>query len=406
MANQPTAQRSSNKAIPLNVAIGIDKASSRRAYLIIAEQFEQQHANININLMFMKTKTLKKQLPSMLKRSGTVDVVVWQTGERINQYIRQNLVLPLTELWRQQDLNKIFTADMRNVVTHQNQIYSLPLYYSQWFFLYNKALFNKLKLEVPTNWPEFINILNVLKINDIPPIAIGSKEPWFVSIWFEYLNLRINGLNFHNAFIKGQVPATSDEIIQVFKYWQDMLTNGYFFHGYDIRDYLPLIYRQQAGISLVNSNVESFIPPDVKEKIGYFNFPLMDNQHGKIQVTPINVMFIAKLSQQQQAAKAFITFFSQKKVQEKLSRIIYVLPANLEVTMPKDSSQATVKHTIDNADGQSYFYDREVEQQYGKDNITLWNAFLDNRDIELTITKMEAARQSYLMRAGVRNDLN
>jgi len=54
--------------------------------------------------------------------------------------------------------------------------------------------------------------------------------------------------------------------------------------------------------------------------------------------------------------------------------------------------------SLNQAEGRTYFYDREVKKQYGQDNLEIWKAFLIKPDIKKTMIKMEQARINYLAR--------
>ena len=44
----------------------------------------------------------------------------------------------------------------------------------------------------------------MLKKNGITPITIGTKFLWTAGGWFDYLNLRINGYQFHMDLTAGK----------------------------------------------------------------------------------------------------------------------------------------------------------------------------------------------------------
>ena len=59
------------------------------------------------------------------------------------------------------------------------QIYSAPLGMSATSILYyNKALFDKHNVKVPTTWEEMMAAVKTFNDNGITPIALGNKAPW------------------------------------------------------------------------------------------------------------------------------------------------------------------------------------------------------------------------------------
>ena len=158
---------------------------------------------------------------------------------------------------------------------YNQQIYAIPFSRYQWGMLYNKMLFERLSLLPPKNWQQFIDLLTVLKSEKIIPIYVASKYSWEISAWFEFLNLRLNGYDFHQWFIKGKSPVDSTKIRLVFKYWQALIESGSFLvqKQSSLRDGLPYLYRELGGLMLAGSYVTAFIPPKNLDEIGFFSFP-------------------------------------------------------------------------------------------------------------------------------------
>jgi len=89
-------------------------------------------------------------------------------------------------------------------VTKQNQyaatyaidgnIYALPSVSFPELVYYNKSIFEELSLEVPTTWPQFIEVLQVIKANDkYIPYAMGGKDAWPNYPFNEFLPHSISG---------------------------------------------------------------------------------------------------------------------------------------------------------------------------------------------------------------------
>ena len=62
----------------------------------------------------------------------------------------------------------------------------------------------------------------------IEPFAIGTRDLWPAAAWFDYLDLRINGLAFHMALMDGRVPYTDPRVRAVFAAWRELLARNCF----------------------------------------------------------------------------------------------------------------------------------------------------------------------------------
>ena len=372
----------------------------RNAYYTMAYEFERLNPRVKVEFIIKSDTRYKAELPKMLEE-GTIDIANWHAGERLNHYIEQGLVLPITQLWSDDNFDREFTQKIKNIVTYEDDNWAIPTSFYQWGFYYKKSLLKEAKIKTPVDWKQFLEALATLKQHNITPIYIGSKNLWPIGNWFEYLNLRLNGLDYHRAFVKGEVSAFDKGIKEVLKYWHELIDSGYFFEkhqGRDLAEGFPLIYRGMAAMVLSGHMIESYMSEHVVEDIGFFPFPTINKDVAKIQVTPVNVMFIAKKSPNHELAKKFISFAANKNVQSKLNADLYQFPANKHSMVFGNSLLLSVMDSFNQADELTYFYDREVEKKYGQDNLTIWRDFLENPDIESTIAKMEKARLEYLAR--------
>jgi len=385
----------------LKVATSGLNSDNREAIYSVSHQFEQLNPGVKIQFIFQSDTKLKGGLSKLLKQQNAVDIVIWHSGERLNDFIEQDLVLDITELWNDKQLNNQFTSINKDIVMMNGQSWAIPISYYQWGIYYKKSLFKRLAISPPENWQQFVDMLTIIKQNNIAPIYIGSKNLWPIGAWFEYLNLRLNGLEYHNAFVRGEVSANSERIKEVLEYWKNLIDRDYFFEkhqGKDLADGFPFIYRELAAIILSGHMVKPYMDEQIIDDIGFFPFPKIKNNIANIQVTPVDVMFIAKSSVQQEWAKKLILFAANKDVQTAFNAKIKQFPVNKHSIISNSNLLKEMQTSLNQAEGRTYFYDREVKKQYGQDNLEIWKAFLIKPDIKKTMIKMEQARINYLAR--------
>jgi multiple sugar transport system substrate-binding protein len=371
----------------------------REALYDLTAQFQKINPDVRIEIILDSDSHLKNELTTLLKQQNMVDIVMWHAGERLNKLIEQDLVLPINDLWFDNELNHQFTSTNQNIVMLNGQVWAIPISYYQWGFYYKKSLFKRLSINPPDNWSEFVNALSIIKQQNITPIYIGSKNLWEIGIWFEYLNLRLNGLDFHNLFVQGEITAHSDGIKDVLTYWAKLIEKGGFFEkheGKDLTDSFPYIYREIAAITLSGYMIEPYMDEKILNDIGFFPFPKIKEDVANIQVTPVDVMFIAKSSAKQEWARKFILFASNANTQTTLNTKLNQFPVNKHSTVRDSKLLQQMLNSLNQAEGRTYFYDREVEKEYGQENLKIWKQFLINPDIEKTVIKMEQVRKHYL----------
>lgn len=389
----------------INIAVTGVNGISRNAYLLVEQAFIKENPGVSVNLMLYEAEHFKKNIVSILSKKNTVDVVAWQAGERLLKHARSGLILPITDLWQKNNYAKEFSASIVDGVSIDNQIYAIPIAYSVWGMFYNKVLFKQLNAIPPQTWQQFTHLLAKFKGHGVAPIAIGAKQPWFIANWFEYLNIRLNGLAFHQQFIQGKVSNQSPQIVGVLTYLQELAASGYFIEGYkqySFRDLLPLIYRKRAGVMLADSGIGIRIPKEIQDSIGFFTFPFIkqdDHDMKKnVQSAPANIVFIAKNAKNPALAKRFLTFFARADIQSLFSSTMVQLPANNLAVHGDNKFIHIAKESVVKASGLTLFFDREIEKQYGSELMDIWQNFLTTVDVTATANKMEQSRLRYLRR--------
>ena len=390
----------------LTIGVAGTNGVAREMVYFLATAFEKQTPNVKIRLIVREGESYKNDLQNMLEQEDGYDVAFWMAGERFNKYIRLDLVTPITDIWQSHQLSDNFSNNLNNAITFNKQIYAIPFSRYQWGMLYNKKLFDRLSLIPPNNWQQFIDVLGVLKTENVIPIYVGSKFNWEISAWFEFLNLRLNGYTFHQSFIKGESPVDSPQIRLVFKYWQELIESGYFIvkKQYNLREGLPYLYRELGGVMLAGSYFTAFVPPNKLNDMGFFSFPQMNTQIENVEIAPVDIVFIAERAKNKVLAKKFLVFLSSKYAQEKFNSGSHFLPANKLSEIPENEIFQAVQKSLNNVRKQTLFFDREAEDTFAQQNMAIWHDFInsptiDTENVEKTIKLMEEARLNLLSRS-------
>jgi multiple sugar transport system substrate-binding protein len=390
----------------LTVGVAGTNGVAREMVYSLAATFEKQTPNVKIRFIVREGESYKKDLRNMLEIDTGYDVAFWMAGERFYKYVRLGLVSPINDIWQSHQLGNNFADNLNGAITFNQQIYAIPFSRYQWGMLYNKKLFDRLSLVPPSNWEQFIDVLTVLKSEGIIPIYVGSKYSWQISAWFEFLNLRLNGYEFHQSFIEGKSPVDSPEIRLVFKYWQQLIESGYYVvqKEYDLREGLPYLYRGLGGVMLAGSYFTAFVPPKKLNNIGFFSFPQINPQIENVEIAPVDIVFMAERSKNKVLAQKFLVFLSSKFAQEKFNSGSHFLPANNSSEIPKDDIFHSVQQSLNNVSKQTLFFDREAEEKFAQQNMSIWlnyieTSTIDSSNIDKAIKKMEEARLSLLSRS-------
>jgi multiple sugar transport system substrate-binding protein len=396
---------SSQSLASITIAVLTDSPTERFNFSAIGDQFTAENPDIGLNVVAYRSPEYKILVSEWLVKRAGPDVFFWHGGERLKQFVRAGLVASLDDLWQDSAFSRQFTPALTDLVSYHDSKYAVPISYYHWGFFYKKSLFHRLGITAPKSWQDFLTICATLKQHNINPIAIGSKEPWTVAAWFDYLNLRINGNDFHQALLRGEIAFTDQRVIQVFEHWQRLLKNGYFLPGHEALNWneaLPFIFREMSGFTLIGNFAATRLPDSMQEEIGFFPFPPITRGIGQTEEAPTDVFFINAKTTNLAHAKRFMQFVARADVQEQYNNSAAGFPANINAETALNYFNAIGYELLKNADSLSQFFDRQTPDAFSTPAMALMTEFMLKMDVTATVNQLEMLRQQHLL--GKEND--
>ncbi len=385
-----------NSQTVIQVDAIINSGPQRVVYQQLAQRFQERNPSIKVKI-HPRDSNRHKKLMDIWEAQGTAsaDIVSWYAGNRMMRFIRPDLVEPITDLWAEYQLDDEFTPAMKDLVSYENEIYAIPFGYYQWGFYYTNALFQRLGLEPPTTWKELLAICETLKANQVYCFTIGAKDAWTVGGWFDYLNLRINGLEFHLDLMQGRLSFDQPKVQKVFQTWKDLLDKGYFQPKMANRDWkepLPFMYRERVGMMLTGNFVTTVIPEAQLRKFGFFRFPQIDPKIPYYEEAPTDVYMIPKSSPNKEAAKAFLAFLAEAKSQVFLNQALNLIAPNKNAEPSENEFIRVGTQTLQSAHGYSQYLDRDMEKEMADPALNAIVEFLKNPHVGQVVHRLEALR--------------
>jgi multiple sugar transport system substrate-binding protein len=386
----------------LKIGLLIGNSKQRNSYYNLAEQFNAQYPDISINYMVANDTSYKSKIEKWLTgQEEGPDVLYWQAGERLFSYVKQDLIEPIDDLWKQESWDESFAQGIKDTIIFKNVAYALPFAYYHWGFYYKKTLFNRLNIQTPTTWEELLNACDILKKNDIYPILIGSNNHWRTAGWFDYLNLRINGLSFYQKLMSGEIPYTNKKVIKVFIAWKELIERSCFFKYSEVlswQDSLPFLYRDLSGMILSGNFIEKQISPKHIQDFDFFRFPIINKDIPLYEVAPTDIFIIPKNSKNKKLAKLFLAFVGRPDIQTTLNQDLGYISPNIKSKINNNYFSNIGRSMLEDAKGVSQFYDRDTKKEMAIAGTNIFSLFLNNTDIEKTVEQLENARLSIFQR--------
>lgn len=238
-------------------------------------------------------------------------------------YVEGNLFTPLDDLLNG-ELKDKFVAGTTEAYAVNGKTYALPIEFNIAPIYYNKDLFEKNGLSVPTTYDEFKNVVKTLSDKGIAPIALGNKDRWTGSLWYMYLADRIAGQKTLADTISGSASFTDPGLVQAANEIQWLVDNNAFikgFNGQSNEEAKSEFLNEKAAMYLMGSwDIPNFttneeIPKEFRDKVGFFKFPTVEGGKGDINSWvggPGVGLFVAENSKVKDEAKKFVEYFVTK----------------------------------------------------------------------------------------------
>jgi len=388
----------SAKAQDLIVAANPVSGEQRTAFNVQIEAFKRAHPNISVSLNIYEHETFKKTVEeSLAKKSALADILFWFGGASLRHFADQQWIQPVTALWQAEDWDNVFSAASKQAVTRGEDQFGLPLYYYQWGIYYRKSLFSQLKLHPAQTWEQLLMLGKKLNQNNIKPFTIGTKNHWPAAGWFDYLNLRLNGLKYHESLLGGCISFTDTGVKQVFEHWQQLLRQNFFIDHTERlawKDALPYLYHNKAGMLLMGNFFLASVPETLSHDIGFFPFPTINPVAGRYEDAPIDVLIIPKQTENRDAAEQFMRFMARAENQSTLASSLGMIPPNRLAELSDNALIRQGSALLNQAQGLAQFFDRDTHPVFTKLALPLFSEFMDQPDkLNTILSKLELARQ-------------
>ena len=130
-------------------------------------------------------------------------------GASLYEYARAGLLRPVTKFWKSEGLTKLVPEKVQQLASYHGQFYGVPMDICRANELwYNKAIFKKLNIKVPTTLQGFLNILPKIKKAGYIPLALGNSGGFAPGMLFEETLLSSLGYKKYNEYLQGKVNAS------------------------------------------------------------------------------------------------------------------------------------------------------------------------------------------------------
>ena len=374
-----------------------------RAVMIeLVEEFERLNPDLKVELNTFAHEDFKTLLRTWLPSNQAPDVVTWFAGERMKTFAARGLLEPLGDVVNN-DFEAFFPKSFITACTHEDTLYFIPQAWAWWAVYYRTSIFEELGLQPPTTWDEFKAVCQKLKEAGYVPLAIGTKFLWPSAGYFDAINMRINGLEFHEALMSGRVSYTDPRVKAVFETWRELVDPGYFqpnHSSFSWQQAATRVFTGEAAMYFIGQFIEDVAPADVKEDFDFFRFPRIDPEMPFYEDAPIDGFMIPAKARNKEAAKRFLAFTIQPQYQEFFATRLSRLAAHKAVPPPSRTARKGMD-LIEGSEGVVSFYDRDTDPEMARRGMNAFVEFMNAPDrIDAILADLEHERARIFGPAG------
>lgn len=336
----------------------------RAAWEQVVAEFEQRHPEINVEFNVYDHESYKKAIRNWLT-GGAPDVVFWYAGYRMRQFVEPGLLADVSHLFTP-ELKRSIPPSAIDLVTVEGRQYGMPyVYYNLGLYYRDDILKSAGISHPPYDWAGLLDTCIKLRQAGVVPIALGSKDLWPTAAWFDYLNLRLNGIEFHRDLMNGKVPYTDSRVRAVFDKWRELLDRKCFAENHASMSWQEAqvqMYQGRAAMMLIGSFIVPNFPPEVRDKMQFVPFPKIRADIGLFEDAPMNSLHIPARANNPRDAEKFLSFTARPDVQEKLAAALRLIPVNTQARVGDDRFLKAGQQLLASADQLMQYFDRDTSE--------------------------------------------
>jgi multiple sugar transport system substrate-binding protein len=337
----------------------------KKAYEQVFANF-QKASGITPKVNTVDHNTYQEQINNYLQGKPD-DVWMWFAGYRMQFFAQRGLAGSITDVWGKVGGN--FSEALKAASTGlDGQQYFIPFYYYPWAVFYRKSVFEKGGYQPAKTWDEFIALAKQIKADGMIPIAFADKDGWPAMGTFDYLNMRINGYDFHISLMGGKESWTDPKVLKVFDTWRELVPyqqEGSL--GRTWQEAAQSLAQKKSAMYILGMFVGQQVPDADRDDLDFFAFPEVDSTIGTDSVeAPIDGFMLAKSPKEEANAKQLLEYLAGT---EAVETYLKSDPNNIAANNTADTSgynalQKKAVELIGSAKHISQFLDRDTRPDF------------------------------------------
>ncbi|MFT4219840.1 MAG: extracellular solute-binding protein [Microbacterium sp.] len=332
------------------------------------EGFQAEHPDADLRIVAAEQSSYKTKLQTAMSTGDVPDVFYTLPGGYLDAFVESGQVANLDDELAKDGWGDSFIPASLESVTFDGSTYAVPIDIDAAVIWYNTKLFESKGWQVPTTWDEFLALCDTIAKDDIVPVALGNKDGWPATFWYQYPMMRVEGSGIVTAFANGDDDASfgsnaadAAEALATLADRKFLPTGA---NGMSDQEANLLFLNSQAAMVL-NGTWQIGMSTDAPDEfdLGYFPFPTMAD--GKGDPTDVLAGVAASFAMSEKAsdnelAIDFLRYMTSEEVMKKYVELRKTMVTLKEATTPDIAGPVlagVVQDVIEPAEHLDPFYD-------------------------------------------------
>ncbi|AYW50278.1 putative sugar ABC transporter sugar-binding protein [Tetragenococcus halophilus subsp. halophilus] len=295
-----------------------DKSENIDILQEIVNDFEDEYPDISIDLQ--SPPEAQTVLRTQLVRDNIPDVMALGGNAVFGEFAEGDVFADVTDEEFMKDIQPVY-LDMLRLLVDENSTrdFGIPYVTNANGVVYNKKIFNKLNLEIPETWSEFIEILETAKKEGIKPIEFTLNDAWTaLSIWNPIGGILVDD-DFHiqkeegTASFQEDYREVSKKMLELLDYGEgDIFGTDYDTGNANFVNNDALFYFQG------NWAIPDMLTNDSDADLGFFALPASEDVSENQLVSGVDVLLsIGRDTDHKKEALLFVEYLMRPEVNQK-----------------------------------------------------------------------------------------
>ena len=353
------------------------------------------HTNITIY-----ASPVPRNIDDQLLSDTPPDVISAPMAGLFLDYVEQGLIADITDLWEANGWYDKFPQSVIAMATVDGRQYFVPTMLQFHPIWYNTDVFVAHDINPPQTWNELLTICDKLSNAGQTPITI-SVSGWNAPTarWFTYLNLRVNGPDFHASLMRGEVSWLDERVIKVFDYWQEMFDHNCFSENVAQTNYAAAaqgVADGEAAMYLLGEWLSESYPNGIPDNLDHFPVPIIDSMIPNGEIAHQYGAFLPTTAEHPEEAREFLTWLGSVEVHNSFGESLHRISthADLSPALFDEKYQRGADMTA-NAGYLTALFELSTHANVASSGLTAFTTFIKTPDnYESALVHLEAARES------------